>query len=193
MASYTTRNRLIKQVFNENVDTWGDPVLNSQAIAMIDEALDGDVTIATTGGTTTLTSANGATDQSRMRVIRLTGALVSNSIIRAPAVEKWYIVINDCTGAFTTTFGISGGVHATIPQGRRTIVYLDGTDAEDTEPPINTLGPATGPLSMGTNQITNVQDGVASSDAATLGQVLSYFSSSNPGLLSIPLWRMGLR
>lgn len=193
MASYTTRNRLIKQVFNENVDTWGDPVLNSQAIDMIDEALDGDVTISTTGGTVTLTSTNGATDQSRMRIIKLTGTLVSNLIVRAPGVDKWYIVINEVTGAFTTTFGISGGTHATIPQGRRTIVYLDGTDAEDTEPPINTLGPATGPLSMGSNQITSVADGSASTDAATFGQLLAYFSSSNPGLLGLAMWRQGLK
>ena len=192
MASYTTRNRLIKQVFNENVDTWGDPVLNAQAIDMIDEALDGDVTINTTGGTVTLTSTNGATDQSRMRVINLTGTLTSNSIIRAPAVDKWYIVRSSLAGAFTCTFGISGGTHATIPTGRRTIVYLDGTDAYDTEPPINTLGPATGPLSMGSNQITSVGDGTLSTDVATFGQVLAYFSSSNPGLLGIQLWRMGM-
>lgn len=193
MASYTTRNRFVKQVFNENTDTWGDPVLNTQAIDMIDEALDARVNISSTGGTYTLTSSSGVTDESRPRIMNISGTLVSNLIIRCPAVQKWYICRVSVTGSFTTTIGISGGVHATLPQGRRTIVYLDGTDAYDTEPPINTLGPATGSLSMGSYKITSVADGTASSDAATFGQILAYFSSSNPGLLSIPLWRAGIR
>lgn len=193
MASYTTRNRFIKQVFNENTDTWGDPVLNSQAIDMIDESLDGDVSISSTGGTYTLTSSNGATDESRARVLNISGTLTSNLIIRCPAVDKWYIARNLTSGSFTVTLGISGGVHATLPQGRRTIVYLNGTDAVDTEPPINTLGPATGNLSMGSNKITSLADGTNSADAANFGQLLAYFSSSNPGLLGIPLWRAGFR
>lgn len=193
MANYTTRNRLVKQVYNENVDAWGDPVLNSQAIDMIDEALDGDVTINSTGGTVDLTSNNGSSDQSRPRVMNVTGTLVSNLTIRAPAVEKWYILRNLTTGNFSVQVGILGGTFVTCPQSRRTIVYLDGVDAYDTEPKVNRLGPADGALSMGSYKITSVADGADPGDAVNFSQLLTYFSSSNPGLLNLPLWRAGAR
>lgn len=192
MASYSTRNRFILQVFNENIDTWGDPVLNSQAIDMIDEALDGIIDVATTGGTTNLTSLNGTTDQNRPRHLILSGVLASNAILRVAAVEKGRWVYNGCTGAFTTTIGVSGGIAVTLQQAKWTYCVCDGTDTLDTTPGLNQLGAATGNVAVGGYKLTGVADGTNSQDAATFSQLLAYFSTSNPGLLGIGLWRSGI-
>ena len=188
MASYTTSNRLIKQVFNENIDTWGDPVLNSQAIDMIDESLDSVVAVATTGGTTTLTSSNGTTDENRPRHLVLSGVLASNSILRTSAVDKGRWVYNGCTGAFSVTIGVSGGVHATLVQGGWTHVVCDGTDTSITTPKLSEVSAPTANVSMANYKLTNLGDGSNNGDAVNFSQLLAYFSSSNPGLLGVPFW-----
>lgn len=193
MASYTTSNRLIKQVFNENIDTWGDPILNSQAIDMIDEALDSVIALATTGGTTPLSSTNGATDQNRPRHLVLSGTLASNAILRASAVDKGRWVYNGCTsGGYTVTIGVSGGAHATLPFAAWTYVVCDGTDTSSTTPKINQLGTATGDVDLAGYKITTLGSPTAGGDAVNLTTLLTYFSTSSPGLLGIPFYRSAL-
>lgn len=189
MSSYTTRNRLIKQVFNENVDTWGDPILNTQAIDMIDESLDGQVSVASTGGTVTLTSNNGSSDENRPRVLKLTGTLASNVIYRLSAVQKLRMVYNALVqGAYTATIGVSGGVHATLLAGWQ-FVQTDGTDTYRSMPTLSQLAAATASVDFGTNKGINVADGSAAQDIATYGQLVAMVSSSNPGVLGVPLYR----
>lgn len=192
MSSYTTNNRLVKQVFNENVDTWGDPILNTQALDMIDESLDGDVTVNSTGGTVNLTSNNGATDEQRPRVLKLTGTLASNVIYRLAAVDKIRMVYNALVqGSYTATIGVSGGAHATLLAGWQW-VQTEGSGSYDTfraMPTLSQLAAATASVDFGSNKGVNVADGTAAADIATYGQLVAMVSSSNPGVLGVPLWR----
>jgi hypothetical protein len=189
MSSYTTNNRLIKQVFNENVDTWGDPILNTQALDMIDESLDGKVTVATTGGIVNLTSNNGSSDEQRPRVLKLTGTLASNAIYRLAAVDKIRMVYNALVqSTFTATIGVSGGTHATLQPGWQW-VQTDGTDTFRAMPTLSQLAAATASVDFGSNKGINVADGSAAQDIATYGQLVALVSSSNPGVLGVPLWR----
>lgn len=123
MATYTSRNRLVKQATNENFNSWGD-VLNAGGLEMIDEALDGVTALAISGGNVTLTDEDGATDQARKRVLNITSADQAR-VITVPAVEKFYIVRN--ASAFTITLTVSGGSSVEVLGGQSAGVFVSGT------------------------------------------------------------------
>lgn len=74
----------------------------------------GSATIATTGGTVTLTH-----QQAKYGVIILTGALTQNLAVNFPPTIQEWLVINNTTGAFVTTLRTSvlSSVGVTSPQG----------------------------------------------------------------------------
>jgi hypothetical protein len=124
MASVaTTRNRLNKQGTGDNTGSWGS-VLNTQALDLVDEALDGVSAIAVVGNVT-LSSANYSTDEARKRVLKLTGAPGASFTITIPSVEKWYIIHN-ATNAVQTIK--SGGLGVSVSPASMTTIYCDGTD-----------------------------------------------------------------
>jgi hypothetical protein len=124
MATYTTRGRLVKQAQNENVDGWGT-VFNAGFADMVDESTDGITALALTGDVT-LTTANGATDQARKRVLNITSSDQHARVITIPAVEKWYIVENE--SAFRVNIKTASGAAAIVPGLCSAIVKCDGTD-----------------------------------------------------------------
>lgn len=117
--SYTLRNRLRKQTTGANVDSWGS-ILNDM-LDLLDVALD-DVLPITLDAPKTLTTANGAVDESRSRVLLITGAAGSANPLTVPAVEKVYTIINDCTGPVTVTTG--SGLVTYVPQGTQAFVVV---------------------------------------------------------------------
>jgi microcystin-dependent protein len=119
----TTRNRLNQQGTGDNVGTWGG-VLNSQALSLVDEAMDGITSIAVSGNVT-LTSTNYVSDQARRRVLKLTGSPGATFIVTIPSVEKFYVVINSTNAPQTVK---AGGLGVTIPAAVMTTVVCDGTD-----------------------------------------------------------------
>lgn len=119
----TTYLELEDQATGSNNNTWGD-VLDAN-MAILEQAIARYTAIATTGGTTTLTSS-----QNRYPIIRLTGTLASNATITVKTQEKNWIVINNTTGAFTVTVKTSAGTGKTIPRGRAVKLYCDGTNVE---------------------------------------------------------------
>ena len=125
-SSYTTRLRFDKQGTGDNSGSWGT-VLNT-LFDLLDEAVAGMETVSTTGGTTTLTANNGADDQARNAILKITGVLVSNSTIEVPAVSKEYIVWNATTGDFTVTVKVTGQTGIAVTQGKRMFLFCDGTD-----------------------------------------------------------------
>lgn len=124
MATYSTRNRLVKQATNENPNTWGT-TLNGGMIDMIDEASDGITALALTGDVT-LTSNSGATDQARKRVLNITSSDQHARVITIPAVEKWYIVENE--SAYRVNIKTAAGTAAVVPGGCSAVVKCDATD-----------------------------------------------------------------
>ena len=112
------------QTTGSNDNTWGDVLDANQTIFEL--AIARVLGIATTGGSTTLTTA-----QNRYPVIRLTGALVSNATIVVRTAEKNWTFINHTTGAFSVTVKTSAGTGKTLPRGRATRLYCDGTNVEN--------------------------------------------------------------
>lgn len=119
-SSYTDRNRLTLQATGENINTWG-VVNNVGVVEQIDFALDGVTTISA-GGSVVLTTANGADDQSRARMLKITAPTAA--AITIASVEKWYLVCNlSSTVSHTIT---NGAASVTIYPGERTAVLTDG-------------------------------------------------------------------
>ena len=131
MANPTPELRLERQTAGTNANTWGD-VCNVN-FALIEDAISGMKEIATTGGTTTLTTANaGASyaaseDQARYAILKITGVLTSNATIVAPAVSKKYHVWNATSGAFTVTVKVAGA-GVVVAQGEHASLVCDGTE-----------------------------------------------------------------
>ena len=125
MTAFSSILRLAKPVQGQLDGTWGDTVNNS-VTQMIEEAIAGSVTI-TVSGNFTLTTANGATDQSRPAIIILAGSPGSAAnMTTAGTLTKHYIVKNG-TGQ-TITFKTASGSGTAIPNGKTMFLYCDGAD-----------------------------------------------------------------
>lgn len=160
--SYTLRLRFVTQATGDNLNVWG-ATLNSQAIAMMDEAVAG-VSSFTLSGAKVLTSANGASDESRRAVLNITGG--TGGTVTAPSVTKAYLVRNATSGNVIVTTG--AGSTAVIPSGDSSNVFCDGTNfflAKD----YNFAG----------ERITGVGTPTASTDGATKAYADAVLVSAN--------------
>lgn len=117
----TTYLELEDQATGANDGTWGDVAdANFQYLEL---AVARRLSVSTTGGTTTLTSA-----QNRYPILVISGALSSNAVIEVKAQEKNWIFINNTTGSYTVQVKTPSGSGKIIPRRRATKLYCDGTD-----------------------------------------------------------------
>lgn len=77
---------------------------------------------AVTTADVTLTS-----DQARCKYLTTTGALTGNRNVIVPNDWEGVVYCNN-SGAFTTTFKTSGGTGIVVAQGKRAILFADGTN-----------------------------------------------------------------
>lgn len=110
----------------ENNTTWGD-VTNVNLGTAIEEAITGsaDVTFSSGDVTLTLTNTN-ATQTARNLRLRCTGTTGGARNLIVPAIEKVYLVQNDC--ADTITVKNSTGTGIAVPAGKSIWVYNDATN-----------------------------------------------------------------
>jgi hypothetical protein len=114
----------------ENSTTWGN-VTNLNLGTAIEEAIAGsaDVTFASANVTLTLTDTN--TSQTarnmRLRCTGTTGGSTRNLVV--PAIEKAYMVQNDCADSVVVKNATGTGI--TVPAGKTMWVYNDGTNVVD--------------------------------------------------------------
>lgn len=128
-STYSPNLRLELIGTGEQQGTWGITT-NTNLGTLLEEAIGGYVSVTVSDSTdTTLTTANGAADQSRNMVINLTGTLTATRNVICPAIEKLYVVKNATSGGFAVTFKVSGQTGISIPNGATFILYVDGTDA----------------------------------------------------------------
>jgi len=117
----------------ENAGTWGSKTNTN--IQILEEAVRGYVAVGVASADATLSLTDGSTgDSIRNSVIAFTGALAGNRIITVPAVEKWWIMDNQTTEAYTLTVkasGQTGVTWGTSDKGTK-ILYANGTDVIDT-------------------------------------------------------------
>ena len=126
MASTYSPNLRIELIGNgEQSNTWGTTT-NTNLGTLIEQAISGLVSVDVTAGNVTLTSLNGASDQSRQMIIVATGTPGVTRTITAPAVNKVYIVYNNSNA--TLSFIASGGTGVSLSAGAKKLVYCDGTN-----------------------------------------------------------------
>jgi hypothetical protein len=126
-STFTTNKSIEKPSAGSYNNTWATPV--NADWDDIDNALGGNTAIsvtAITAGTYALTLA-----QYQPPNIVFTGTLGANLVYVVPSgVGGTWSIFNNTTGAFTLTFGSSGGGSVTLQQGRRSLIVCDGTTVQ---------------------------------------------------------------
>jgi hypothetical protein len=150
--------------------TWGVTV-NDSITGLIDSAVAGTTTLSANADVT-LTTTNGAANQSRNAVILWTasnGATTRN--ITAPAQSKAYIVINAGTGSIVIRgSGPTAGV--TVTSGNKALVAWNGSDF------VKITG---GPIDLNSSDVTGIlpaANGGTSQSTYTTGDMI-YASGTN--------------
>ena len=172
-STYTPRNRAEKQATGEGLNVWGQN-LNQRTTDLFDEALDGVESVnlgaaATFDLSDAAHTKNGESDTSRQRVLIFSNTHASGTAITIPSVEKWYFIRN--SGSQAITLAPSGGSTATVAAGADAIVFSNGTNAYLFRQRLNELAAPNGAVSMNSQKITNVADGVAGTDGVNKAQV----------------------
>lgn len=80
------------------------------------------------------TDKNLTTDQSYSAVIEFTGALTANINVIVASLTKSWVFFNNTTGAFTLTVKPATGTGIAIGQGKRAVLYFDGTNVVRASP-----------------------------------------------------------
>jgi hypothetical protein len=120
----------------EQSGTWGITTNNNFG-TLVEQAITGVQTISMSNATYTMTTFQGASDESRNAVLVLTGTNLAPQNLIAPAVEKVYIISNN-TGN-TVNIKTSGGNAAAILNGSYAQVYCDGTNFFNASPNVNSI------------------------------------------------------
>ena len=145
-SSFTTNKSIEKPTYNDyaaNPTGWSGAVNADWDI--IDKAFGGILSLNATGsvGTVALTAT-----QAQNLIITITGTMTGNAIYTLPlntaasaVVGGQWIVYNNTSGSFTVTFSpvSGGGTSVVCAQGKRTIIYSDGTNiavADDRVSPV---------------------------------------------------------
>lgn len=125
-STYSTNFRLELIGTGDQQGTWGNTTNNNLG-TLLEEAIGGYVTVDATAGNVTLTTVNGASDQSRNMVVNVTGTPGTSRNIICPAIRKVYIVKNSTNSSIVfKTASQSTGI--TVPVGATVFTYVNGTD-----------------------------------------------------------------
>lgn len=142
----------------ENNTTWGD-VTNLNLGTAIEEAIVGsaDVTFASANVTLTLTDTNASQTARNIR-LRCTGTTGGARNLIVPAIEKVYIVQNDCADAITIKNATGTGI--AVPAGKTLWVYNDATNVVATTTHLTSLTLASAlPVASGGTGATSLTSG----------------------------------
>jgi hypothetical protein len=117
----TTRKLFNKMTTGSENNTWGTETNTNWD--EVDKSLAGVTSSAVTAADVTLTD-----DQARSPVQITTGTLTGNRSLIVPSREAFYLVKNNCAGAFTLTVKTTAGTGVVVPQGGAAIVECDATN-----------------------------------------------------------------
>lgn len=145
--SFSTSLRLRLQQTGGNNNTWGS-LLNTAALQLLEDAISGMTTVTIAGSDVTLSTANGANDQARYAILKLSGSPGATRSVIVPAVSKLYLVINGT--ANDQTVKVAGQTGVTVSAGASQLLYCDGTDVKAAQAnPVGTVGAAADSLALG--------------------------------------------
>ena len=112
----------------ENANAWGDQT--NQNWERLEDAADGLATVAVTGATSltfTPQPTSYADENGRNKILVFTGTPGATKTITLPDIEAHYFVQNDTDSSLTFQSG-TNAVTYTLPSGRDTAIFVDGSD-----------------------------------------------------------------
>ena len=183
-STFVNDLRLEEMATGENSGTWGTKTNTN--LELIGEALGfGTEGITTNADTHTSTIADGSTDPVRAMFVQYTGTLDSACTITiAPnTVSRVHIIENATSGSQNIIIKQGSGATVTIPNGKTSVVYLDGAGSGaavvDALTDLNiagTFNAASDIVSAGTVQATgdtSAADGAAMGFTSAEGLILT--------------------
>ena len=178
MASlYSTNLKLELIGTGDQSGLWGGTT-NTNLGTALEQAIVGKASLVTgdfTANVATLTLLDANTSQTaRAFVLDVTATLSAAGTLNVPAIQKPYLVFNNTVGGFALTVKVSGLTGVVVPNGKRMLVYNNGTDVIDGINYLNgvatsaiTATTATTATTAGT--ATNIAGGVANNIPYQLG------------------------
>jgi hypothetical protein len=130
----------------DQAGTWGNTT-NTNLGTAIEEAITGssNVTFASSNAAIALADTNAAQTARNLR-LNLVGTISSVQTLFVPAIEKQYLVTNGLSNSVIISNGSNAsptGTAFTLPAGRSTIVFNDGTNINDVITYVSSLGNVT--------------------------------------------------
>ena len=130
----------------DQAGTWGNTT-NTNLGTAIEEAITGssNVTFASSNAAIALADTNAAQTARNLR-LNLVGTISSVQTLFVPAIEKQYLITNGLTYSVIISNGTNSaptGTSFTLPAGRSTIVFNDGTNINDVITYVSSLGNVT--------------------------------------------------
>ena len=118
----------------DQAGTWGNTT-NTNLGTAIEEAITGsaNITFASSNVAIALTDTN-ATQTARNLHLNLVGTITNVQTLFIPAIEKQYLVTNGLSNSVIISNGTNAsptGTAFTLPAGKSSILYNDGTNVED--------------------------------------------------------------
>lgn len=146
----------------EQSGAWG-ATTNTNIGTAIEQAVVGMATLETgdfSSNVATLSLSNtNALQDARALCLNITATLSAAGTINVPAIEKPYIIINNSSGGYAITVKVSGQTGVSVPNGKRTVVYNNGTDVGNQVDYLSTLALGTAlPVTSGGTGSTTASD-----------------------------------
>jgi len=126
-SSYSSLLRLELIGTGDQSGTWGDTT-NTNIGTLLEKAISGTATINVASGDVTLSTEDGADDEARCMLLKVTGSPGVSRNIVAPKSSKMYIVLNGSDAAVVVKGSDTTGV--TISAGSYEIIAWTGSDFE---------------------------------------------------------------
>ena len=188
-STYSPNLRIELIATGEQANTWG-ATTNTNLGTLLEQAISGIATVNVTSGDVTLTAANGASDEARCMILKVTGSPgVSRNVLTPASVTKAYIVHNTSNAAVVIKTAAAGtNATVTVQAGGKQGVYTDGTNVYDitsaTSTEISYLTGVTSAIQTQINTtnttISNLTNTLQSNLYAPAGTAMAFQQTSAP-------------
>lgn len=112
------------QSVGSNVNLWGGYI--NTDLEILEQASKGYQTQALTGDTTIAWTNYATGNKGAAALLKFTGSLAATATVTMPAYQNFLLIWN--AAGQTVTVKCSGGTGVAIPNGRKALVFCDGTD-----------------------------------------------------------------
>jgi hypothetical protein len=132
-STYTPNLKIELMATGDQVNDWGDTT-NSNLENGLEQAIIGRGVVEYTSDankTITLTESNSSQDARNLFLYvdtDMSTTLTATRDLIVPTIEKTYVVHNDTAGGQSIRVKTSGGTGITIPNGKKVLLYVDGTN-----------------------------------------------------------------